>query len=189
MPPVSHIHFLFLFLLCFAPLLIVFFLGDIFLHVDPTFAALDETVKEIPNRPYSPVLYDTALNDGSFFTFFACLTNLHSKAKALLPVLAISCLLLNSSTCHVDKHLLQPVFGSVYFFNRAKLMSFPIHSRSSHQNYFSPQAMGHLNGQRLMDLMSQSEEAFIWFVILVDLMHYHHHSLHASLRKYQVLFQ
>jgi hypothetical protein len=39
-----------------------------------------------------------------------------------------------------------------------------------------------------MDLMSPCKEAFIRFVILVDLMHYHHHSLFVSLHKYQLLF-
>jgi hypothetical protein len=96
---------------------------------------------------------------------------------------------LNSSTCSVDKHLLQTVFGTIYFFNRAKLMSIPIHTRSSRRNYFSPKAMSHLDGNRLMDLMSPSEEAFIRFVILVDLMRYHHHSLFVSVCKYQLLFR
>jgi hypothetical protein len=35
--------------------------------------------------------------------------------------------------------------------------------------------MSHLHGNHLMDLMSPSKEAFIRFVILVDLMRYHHH--------------
>ena len=48
--------------------------------------------------------------------------------------------------------------------------------------------MSYLHGKRLMDLMSPSEEAFIRFVILVDLMRYHHHSLFISLRKYKLLF-
>jgi hypothetical protein len=39
-----------------------------------------------------------------------------------------------------------------------------------------------------MDLLSPSEEAFIRFVILVDLMRYHHHSLFVSVHKYQLLF-
>jgi hypothetical protein len=39
-----------------------------------------------------------------------------------------------------------------------------------------------------MDLLTQSEEAFIRFIILVDLMHYHHHSLGVALNKYQILF-
>jgi hypothetical protein len=188
MQPVSHICFSFQLLLCFVPLLIVFFLGDIFWHVDPTFAALDITVKESPHQPYSPVEYEPGLKDGCHLSSFACLTNPRHKAEALLPILAISCLLLNSSTCSVDKHLLQTVFGTIYFFNRAKLMSIPIFTRSSWHNYFSPEAMSHLHGNHLMDLMSPSKEAFIRFVILVDLMRYHHHSLFVSVQKYQLLF-
>jgi hypothetical protein len=48
--------------------------------------------------------------------------------------------------------------------------------------------MAHLHGKRLMDLLTQSEEAFICFLILVDLMRYHYHSLGVALNKYQNLF-
>jgi hypothetical protein len=95
---------------------------------------------------------------------------------------------LNSSICSVEKNLLQTVFGVIYFFNHAKHMSLPVHTRSTWHNYFSPKAMTHLHGKHLMDLLSPSEEAFIRFVILVDLMHYHHHSLFISLHKYKLLF-
>jgi hypothetical protein len=87
-----------------------------FLHVDPTFAALNVTVKHISHKPYSPVEYEPGLKDSCCLSSFACLTNSRHKAKALLPILAISCLLLNLSTCSVDKHLLQTVFGTIYFF-------------------------------------------------------------------------
>jgi hypothetical protein len=39
-----------------------------------------------------------------------------------------------------------------------------------------------------MDLLSPSVEAFIRFVLLVDLMRYHHQTLEATLRKYHSLF-
>jgi hypothetical protein len=48
--------------------------------------------------------------------------------------------------------------------------------------------MAHLHGKRLMDLLTQSEEAFIRFVILVDLMRYHYYSLGVAVNKYQNLF-
>jgi hypothetical protein len=189
MQPVSHVSFSFRVSLSFLSVLTVLFsLGDIFSHVDPTFAALDVTVKDIPHKPYSPVEFEPGLSDGCRLSSFSCLSNPRHKAEALLPILAISSLLLNSSTCSVDKHLLQTVFGAIYFYNRAKLLSIPIHTRATRRNYFSPEAMSHLQGKRLMDLMSPSEEAFIRFVILVDLMRYHHHSLFISLRKYQLLF-
>jgi hypothetical protein len=164
-----------------------FLLGDIFFHVDPTFSALDETVKDLPNKAYSPVESSIA-NEGHFFRSFSDLTVPREKAEALLPILAIACLGLNSSKCLVNKHLLQTVFGTALFFNRTKLLNFPIYSRSSSHNYFTPQAMAHLHGKRLMDLLTQSEEAFIRFVILVDLMRYHYHSLGVALNKYHNLF-
>jgi len=189
MQPVSHISFSFRVLLSFGCLLIVVsVLGDIFYHVDPTFAPLDVSIKESPNQPYSPVQYETDLQQASRLTSFAGLPDCRHKAEALLPILAISCLLFNSSTCSVEKHLLQTVFGVIYFFNRAKHMSLPVHTRSTRHNYFSPEAMTHLHGKHLMDLLSPSEEAFIRFVILVDLMRYHHHSLFISLHKYKLLF-
>jgi hypothetical protein len=189
MQPVSHISFSFQFLLSFVSLLIVVFvLGDIFYHVNPTFAPLDITIKESPNQPYSPVQYETDLKQASHLTSFAALPDCHHKAKALLPILAISRLLLNSSICSVEKHLLQTVFRVIYFFNCVKHMSLPVHTHSTWHNYFSPEAMSHLHGKHLMDLLSPSEEVFIRFVILVDLMHYHRHSLFTSLRKYKLLF-
>jgi hypothetical protein len=39
-----------------------------------------------------------------------------------------------------------------------------------------------------MDVLTQSEEAFVRFVILVDLMHYHHESLASTVEKYGSLF-
>jgi hypothetical protein len=94
--------------------LILFFPGDIFFHVNPTFSALDETVKEVPNKLYTPVnsLID---NEGHFFHSFSDLTVAHEKTEALLPILAIACLGLNSSTCLVNKQLLQTVFGTAFF--------------------------------------------------------------------------
>jgi hypothetical protein len=51
-----------------------------------------------------------------------------NKVEALLPVLAIACLHLNSRSGHVKKHIAQTVFACVLFFNHAKLVPFPIHS-------------------------------------------------------------
>jgi hypothetical protein len=116
MQPVSHISFSFRFLLSFVSLLIVvFILGDIFYHVNSTFAPLDVTIKESPNQPYSPVQYETDLKQASCLTSFAALPDCHHKAEALLPILAISCLLLNSSICSVEKHLLRQYSGLFIF--------------------------------------------------------------------------
>jgi hypothetical protein len=39
-----------------------------------------------------------------------------------------------------------------------------------------------------MDVLTQSEEAFVRFVILVDLMRYHHELLASAMEKYGSLF-
>jgi hypothetical protein len=39
-----------------------------------------------------------------------------------------------------------------------------------------------------MDLLTPCEEAFIWFVVLLDIMRYHSYSLMPLLEKYGILF-
>jgi hypothetical protein len=48
--------------------------------------------------------------------------------------------------------------------------------------------MAHLHGKRLMDLSTPSEEAFIRFVVILDILRYHFESLAPSLDKYDNLF-
>ena len=55
---------------------------------------------------------------GHFFRSFSNLTVPCEKAEALLPILAIACLGLNSSKCLINKQLLQTVFATALFFNR-----------------------------------------------------------------------
>jgi hypothetical protein len=119
-----------------------------------------------------------------------CLTDLvlpSEHVEALLPALAIACLRLNSSSGKVDKHILQSVFACALFFNRAKLVPFAIHSRVAKTD-FTPKAMAFLHGKRIMDVLTPSEEAFVRFVILVDLMRYHYVSLDSAVQKYGALF-
>jgi hypothetical protein len=52
----------------------------------------------------------------------------------------------------------------------------------------TPKAMAHLYGKRLIDLLTPCEEAFIWFVVLLDIMCYHPYSLVPLLEKYNILF-
>jgi hypothetical protein len=112
------------------------------------------------------------------------------KAEALLPILVISCLGLNSRSGVVDahKHILQSVFASSYFFNRAKLVPFPIHAPRMKRSDLTSKAMAFLHGRRLMDILTPCEEAFVRFVILVDIMRYHQESLEPTLDKYHSLF-
>jgi hypothetical protein len=84
--------------------------------------------------------------------------------------------------------MLQPIFAAAYFFNRAKFLPFPIQSGRNKRCNLTPKAMAHLHGKRLMDLLTPCEEAFIWFVVLLDIMRYHSYSLVPSLEKYGILF-
>jgi hypothetical protein len=166
---------------------LLLFLGDIFFRVDPTFSVFDETVKEVPNKMYRRV---EMASNGSQRHSLSCLSDLVSpseKVEALLPVLAIACLRLNSSSGRVDKHIMQSVFACALFFNRAKLVPFSIHSRVTRSD-FTPKAMAFLHGKRIMDVLTPSEEAFVRFVILVDLMRYHYESLATAVPKYEALF-
>jgi hypothetical protein len=113
------------------------------------------------------------------------------NAKALLLILLVSCLCLNpsSSIVHQHKSILTPIFAAAYFFNRAKILPFSIQSsRRNKRGNMTPKAMANLHGKRLMDLLTPCEEAFIWFVVLLDIMHYHSYSLVPLLEKYGILF-
>jgi hypothetical protein len=52
----------------------------------------------------------------------------------------------------------------------------------------TPKAMSYLHGKLLMDLVTPCEEAFIRFVVLLDIMLYHPYSLEPLLEKYGILF-
>jgi hypothetical protein len=52
----------------------------------------------------------------------------------------------------------------------------------------TPKAMAHLHRKCLMNLLTPCKEAFIWFVVLLDIMRYHSYSLVPSLEKYGILF-
>jgi hypothetical protein len=193
MPPVSHVYRLSLLFCTIISVHLSWFLllGDIFFRVDPTFSVFDETVKEVPNKMYRHVesFLESARN-GSHRHSLNCLSDLEApceKVEALLPVLAIACLRLNLSSGRVDKHIMQSVFACALFFNRAKLVPFSIHSRVTRSD-FTPKAMAFLHGKRIMDVLTTSEEAFVRFVILVDLMRYHYKSLATAVQKYGSLF-
>jgi len=148
-------------------------------------------VKELPNKIHVPILSPKSppINEGIPFKCWSDLILPRNKAEALLPILAIACLNLNSSSVLVDKHkhIMQSVFACALFFNRAKLLPFPIHSRMKRSD-FTPKAMDFLHGKRLMDHLSPSEETFVRFVILLDIMRYHPDALEATLDKYSSLF-
>jgi hypothetical protein len=113
------------------------------------------------------------------------------KAEALLPILLVSCLRLNSSSfvVHQHKSILAPIFATAYFFNHAKLLPFPIQSGKNKRGNMTPKkTMAHLHGKCLMGLLTPCEEAFLWFVVLLDIMRYHSYSLVPLLEKYGILF-
>jgi hypothetical protein len=124
---------------------------------------------------------------------FLSLSNMiipREKAKALCPILLVLCLCLNSSSSviHQHKSILAPILAAAYFFNHAKLLPFPIQSGRNKRGDMTPKAMAHLHGKCLLDLLTPCEEAFIWFVVLLDIMQYHSYSLVPFLEKYHILF-
>jgi hypothetical protein len=130
------------------------------------------------------------VNNSRPFLSFCDLTVPREKAEALLLILLVSCLRLNSvsSVVHEHKYILQPIFAAGYFFNRSKLLPFPILSGRTKRGDMTAKAMAHLHGKRLMDLLTPSEEAFIRFVVLLDIVRYHYESLLPALNKYHQLF-
>jgi len=157
-----------------------------FNQVDPTYPLFDDTVK-LPDNKTLPIVDESQLpNNGFTYASVFDLYDGRQTAEALLPTIAISCLRLNSTSV-MDRFQMQTVFSRVYFFNRAKLLPFPILRKNGSPD-LTPQAKSYLNGKRLMDLLSPSVEAFVRFVLLVDLMRYHHQTLEATLHKYLSLF-
>jgi hypothetical protein len=143
-------------------------------------------VKTPPNKTSAPVDSSEVPKDGLPYTSMYDLSETHQKAEALLPILAIACLRLNSSSI-ADLHVMHILFARVHFFNRAKLLPFPIHRKNCIAD-LTPQAKSYLHGKYLQDLLSPSQEAFVRFVTLLDLMRYHHNSLKALVIKYGALF-
>jgi hypothetical protein len=83
---------------------------------------------------------------------------------------------------------LAPIFAAVYFFNPAKILPFSIQSSRNKQGHMTTKAMAHLHRKRLMDLLTPCKEVFIWFVVLLDIMHYHPYSFVPLLEKCGILF-
>jgi hypothetical protein len=170
------------------------FLGDIFLATDSSCRVFEEMVKYDITHNCVTAFVDVGeivlLNNNRPFRSLSDMTVPREKAEALLPILLVSCLRLNSvSACvHEHKSILQPIFAAGYFFNRSKLLPFPIQSGRIKRGDMTPQAMAHLHGKRLMDLLTPSEEAFIRFVVLLDIVRYHYESLLPALNKYINLF-
>jgi hypothetical protein len=81
----------------------------------------------------------------------------------------------------------QNIAARMVFFNRTKLVSFSIVKRNS-QITLTHQAKVYLHGRRLMDMIGPSEEAFIRFVNLVDLVRYHPQAMECYAFKYEALF-
>jgi hypothetical protein len=169
------------------------FPGDIFLEVDSRSGVFEEMVKYDMSKDCVTILLkeeEMPVNDSLPFLSLSDMIVPREKAEALLPILLVSCLRLNSVSDVVKQHkyILQPIFAAAYFFNRSKLLPFPIQSGRIKRGDMTPKAMAHLHGKRLMDLLTPSEEAFIWFVVLLDIVRYHYESLLPALNKYINLF-
>lgn len=176
-----------------SPCCLTSFPGDTFLAADSSFGVFEEIVKTDCHKDCAPIsLNDKAspVNNNVPYLSLSDMTIPREKAEALLPILLVSCLRLNSSSdvVHEHKSILAPILAAAYFFNRAKLFPFPIQSGRNKRGNLTPKAMAHLHGKRLMDLLTPCEEAFIRFVVLLDIMRYHSYSLMPSVSKYHMLF-
>jgi hypothetical protein len=170
------------------------FAGDIFLSVDSSFGVFEDMVKADCHKDCAliPPTNDdpSPVNNDLPFLSLSDMIIPREKAEALLPILLVSCLRLNSSSSVVREHksILAPIFAAAYFFNRAKILPFSIQSGRNKRGHMTPKAMSYLHGKLLMDLVTPCEEAFIRFVVLLDIMRYHPYSLEPLLEKYGILF-
>ena len=155
--------------------------------VDPSFCVFDETVNVPSNKTYkkNDVNGLEQPNNGEDYNSWYDLSSPRHKAEALLAILAITSLRLNSSSTFTP--IVQNIVARMVFFNRTKLVSFSILQRNSN-TALTHQAKVYLHGRRLMDMIGPSEEAFIRFVNLVDLVRYHPQALECCAFKYDALF-
>ena len=162
------------------------------MDVDPTFSVFDETKLDPPptgKDSYSDIDAASIPNGGKFFSTLTDLSNPREKAEALLCVLAMLCIDLNTRIDPCDKHHFQSVFARVFFYNKSRLLPFPTTSNiPSTTSHLHPRAESFLHGKLMMDLLTPPEEAFIRFVTFVDLVRFHSASLMAGLVKYASLF-
>jgi hypothetical protein len=106
---------------------------DIFLAVDSSFGVFEEMVKADCHKDCAPIsLNNDASPINNNFPFLS-LSNMiipRKKAEALLPILLVLPLRLNSSSSVVHQHksILAPIFAAAYFFNGAKMLPFSIQS-------------------------------------------------------------
>jgi hypothetical protein len=141
--------------------------------------------------PFSDTVVDPiTVNDGLPIFSLSNIIVPRQKAEAILAVLVVSCLRLNSScdVLHRNQDIVQPLFAAVYFFNRAKLMPFPIHLSQMKRSELTPKAMAYLHGKRVMQMLTPSEESFVRFVVLLEIIRYHSESILPILSKYESLF-
>jgi hypothetical protein len=167
--------------------------GDILLAVDSSFGVFEDMVKADCHKDCAPISLNheaSPVNNDLPFLSLSDMIIPHKKAEALLPILLVSCLRLNSSSSVVLEHksILAPIFAAAYFFNRAKILPFSIQSGRNKRGHMTPKAMAYLQGKRLMDLLIPCKEAFIQFVVLLDIIRYHPYALVPLLEKYGVLF-
>jgi hypothetical protein len=167
--------------------------GDIFLAVDSSFGVFEDMVNADCHKDCAPISLNddpSPVNNDLPFLSLSDMIIPREKAEALLPILLVSFLRHNSSSSVVREHksILAPIFAAAYFFNRAKILPFSIQSGRNKRGHMTPKAMAYLHGKRLMDLLTPTEEAFIRFVMLLDIMRYHPYSLVPLLEKYGILF-
>ena len=92
-----------------------------------------------------------------------------TQAATLILILITSCLDLPSS--HY-KHLIQDVFGHLGFHGQASLCNFHV-SHKDCPSQLTIEACSYLHGCALSTVMHPQEEAFIHFIIIIDMCRYH----------------
>jgi hypothetical protein len=123
-----------------------FFSRRHFLAADSSFGVFEEMVKSDCHKDCAPIsLNDEAspINNSVPFLTISNMIILRNKAEALLPILLVLCLCLNSSSSVVHQHksILAPIFAPEYFFNRAKILPFSIQSGRNKRGNMTPKAM------------------------------------------------
>jgi hypothetical protein len=104
------------------------------------------------------------------------------QAEALIVILLASCWDLPSSPHHC---IIQDIFGRLLFHARSSLYAFPVNQKGSGPSALTDRACLHLNGTPLSQYMGIPEEAFVRFVLIVDVFRYHYDDIRLYAEKYK----
>jgi hypothetical protein len=89
------------------------------------------------------------------------------------------------SSPHHD--ILQDIFGRLAFHARSNLVTFNINRKGGGLSELSVHAAEHLHGKPLSRFMGIREEAFVRFVLIVDIFRYHYDDIPLYAEKYKYI--